>query len=62
MTTLEELEETGNTIKDCDKYRAQLVAKRTKLVRQARNEGNTWRKLAIILGMTEHGLIKASKQ
>lgn len=59
MDTLEELKETGSTIKQCDDYRAELVTKRTELVAKARGEGHTWREIAELLGMTQHGLIKA---
>jgi hypothetical protein len=36
-----------------------LPARRTKIVAKARNEGVSWRELAGLLNMTEHGLIKA---
>jgi transposase len=35
--------------------------RRATLVDQARREGMTWREIAHILDMTEHGLIKADK-
>jgi len=37
------------------------IAKRTELVERARDVGMTWREAAGLLGMTEHGLIKAQK-
>lgn len=59
MNTLDRLKETGTSIKQCDDQRAELVAARTELVAKARSEGHTWREIAELLGMTQHGLIKA---
>jgi hypothetical protein len=61
MDVIKELTEVGNTIKQCDDYRTELLIKRADLVATARSEGHTWRELAAVLGMTEHGLIKAAK-
>jgi hypothetical protein len=38
-----------------------MVDRRSELVARARREGLTWREIAIILDMTEQGLIKAHK-
>ncbi|WP_146078991.1 hypothetical protein [Rathayibacter sp. AY1E6] len=38
-----------------------LPERRGALVERARAEGMTWREIADLLGMTEHGLIKAAK-
>lgn len=62
MDTIKELEATGNTIKECDAYRVELVRKRDTLVTLAREEGHTWRELAELLDMTQHGLIKSAKR
>lgn len=40
---------------------AELPTRRAEAVQRAREEGMTWREIALILGMTEHGLIKAAK-
>lgn len=40
---------------------ASMVDRRSELVARARREGLTWREIAIILDMTEQGLIKAHK-
>lgn len=61
MDIIETLRENGKTIRECDDYRAKLVVKRNELVRQARTENHTWRELAEVLAMTEHGLIKSAK-
>lgn len=58
---------------ELDRYRVQLraiaaeqevaksiPARRTALVEKARGEGMTWHEAATILGMTQHGLIKAA--
>lgn len=62
MSTLDDLKEVGGNIKQSDDYRTELLAKRAQLVTKARNEGHTWRELAELLGMTQHGLIKAQNK
>ena len=64
----------GYMTKKLDTYRDQLralaaeqeaaktiPARRTAIVDKARAEGMTWHEAATLLGMTQHGLIKASK-
>lgn len=36
--------------------------RRSTLIAQARTEGHTWRELADIFGVGQHGLIKADKE
>ena len=38
-----------------------LYAERARLILRARSAGHTWREIAVVLGMTVHGAIKASK-
>lgn len=40
---------------------SELPARRAAAVQRAREAEMTWREIALILGMTEHGLIKAAK-
>lgn len=51
MDTLEQLAKTVATIDDATQRRNQLL-------RQAREEGHTWRSIAAAAGMTEHGIRK----
>lgn len=39
-----------------------LPDRRAQLVHKARQHGLTWREIALILNMTEQGLIKADRQ
>jgi len=43
------------------KLTRELTDQRPELVKQARDAGMTWLEIADILGMTQHGLIKAAK-
>lgn len=54
MTITEELERIASQQREAPAIRAALVAR-------ARAEGMTWREIADILGMTQHGLIKAQR-
>lgn len=54
MTTREDLEVIAACQNKMPTIRAEAIAK-------ARAEGITWREIAGIFGMTEHGLIKAQK-
>lgn len=38
-----------------------LYVERAQLILQARADGHTWQQIADVLGMTQHGAIKASK-
>lgn len=42
-------------------YQRNLPTVRAEAVEAARTAGMTWREIADILGMTQHGLIKAQK-
>lgn len=55
MSTREDLEKIAAYMHNLPSVRAETVAR-------AREEGMTWREIASILGMTEHGLIKAQKR
>ena len=43
-------------------YQRNLPNTRAEAVAKAREEGITWREIASILDMTEHGVIKAQKK
>lgn len=55
MTIREDLEKIAA-------YQRNLPAVRAEAVAKAREEGMTWREIASILGMTEHGIIKAQQR
>jgi DNA-directed RNA polymerase specialized sigma24 family protein len=38
-----------------------MPARRAVLIEEAREAGHTWREIADVMGITEHGAIKASK-
>lgn len=40
----------------------ELIAERDAAIIAARESGHTWREIARILGMTEHGVIKAASR
>lgn len=56
------LGELGGQLRKVDEQRAELLLRRQALVTEARERGITWRTLAATLGMTEQGLIKASRR
>lgn len=60
---IEELRQLGKQIREADAHRDQLIAKRKELALKARAQTPAvpWRKMAVALEMTEHGLIKATK-
>ncbi len=56
------LGELGGQLRKVDEQRAELLLLRQALVTEARERGITWRALAATLGMTEQGVIKASRR
>ena len=54
MTTREDLERIANHYRNLPGIRAEAITK-------ARAEGMTWREIASLLEMTEHGVIKADR-
>lgn len=57
MGELEQLAQRQNALRD---ELAEVVKARTRLISEARRRNvATWRQLALMFGMTEHGLIKA---
>lgn len=39
-----------------------LILERDMVISEARKDGKTWREIALVLGMTEHGVIKAANR
>jgi len=58
--SMEELAKTAKAIKRLDTRRLELIETRNEQIRAARADGAKWREMALLLGMTEHGVIKAA--
>lgn len=58
---LETLATIAAALQRNDRKRDQLLAERDHSIIKARSAGSTWRAIALTLGMTEHGVIKAVK-
>lgn len=58
---LETLATIAAALQRNDRKRDQLLAERDQSIVEARAGGSTWRAIALTLGMTEHGVIKAVK-
>lgn len=58
---LDDLAKIAAQLKRNEKQRDKLLVERNRVILEARAAGNTWRSIALILGMTEHGVIKAVK-
>lgn len=58
---MEQLTTTAKAIKRLDARRLELIETRNQQIRAAKESGATWREIAAVLDMTEHGVIKASK-
>lgn len=59
--SMEQLAVTAKSIKRLDARRLELIETRNEQIRVAKESGTTWREIARLLDMTEHGVIKASK-
>ncbi|WP_147305443.1 hypothetical protein [Subtercola boreus] len=57
---IEEMRALGAELRDVDARRDEILARRRELTLKAREAGITWRALAEAVGMTQHGLIKAT--
>lgn len=58
---LEVLAPIATALQRNERKRDQLLAERDQCIVEARAAGSTWRAIALTLGMTEHGVIKAVK-
>ena len=59
MAAIDELAKLSTELQKIDTRRDSLIARRNDLARKAREEGITWRQIALTLDMTEHGIIKS---
>lgn len=61
MAAIDELEDVRARLDGNAAERASLIRERDEIARRARDEGVTWRRIAAVLDMTEHGIIKSLK-
>ena len=55
-------DDTIDILKSYNERMQRMPSRRAELIAEAREAGHTWREIAGVLGMTEHGAIKASKR